>query len=269
MLPVRPGEPDLAGQQYRRFQTPCQDPLLPGQLYRTDRFRLSGDPGDRGRLKKRCVFTFTSGDKERDDALLSPSSGVKESDRRKHRRTDKIHKQIFHGIQKADIQITAQPQRLLRPVTVDEDHVRDIADPDRMVASGRIQHHAAERMEDRILLHIQSHKLIHKAFKKLPHNSHRHRETERYHGEKERRQIKGKPVIVVEKQNKRKAYRRTEESVQRMQDRVPSGDHDVKSIDLSQDLRGKNKTKNRNLQSGGNLDPQFHLYPAWYIKQQK
>ena len=138
-----------------------------------------------------------------------------------------------------------------------------------MIASGRIQHHAAESMENRILLHIQSHKLIHKAFEKLPHNSYRHGEAERYYGEKERRQIKGELLIVIEKQNKRKAYRRTEESVQRMQDCVPSGDHDVKSIDLSQDLRGKNKTKNRNLQSGGNLDPQFYLYPAWYIKQQK
>ena len=108
-------------------------------------------------------------------------------------------------------------------VTVDEDHVRDIAGPDRMIAPGRIQHHAAESMEDRILLHIQSHELIHKTFEKLPHNSYRHGEAERYHGEKERRQIKGELLIVIEKQNKRKSYRRAEKSVQRMQDRIPSG----------------------------------------------
>ena len=47
-----------------------------------------------------------------------------------------------------------------------------------------------------------------------------------------------------------------------MQQRVPTGNPDVVSVDLSQNLRSKDKQKQDDLQSGGKLNPQLDLNQA-------
>ena len=54
-----------------------------------------------------------------------------------------------------------------------------------------------------------------------------------------------------------------------MKNGVPSGDYNIKSINLPQDLRSKNKAQNRNFQSYRYLYPQLYLKPAWNIQKKQ
>ena len=54
-----------------------------------------------------------------------------------------------------------------------------------------------------------------------------------------------------------------------MEDRIPAGDDNVKSIDLSKNLRCKNKAKNRDFQANRNFYSQLYLNPAWNIQQKQ
>lgn len=85
------------------------------------------------------------------------------SENGKHYRTDKVHKQIGHGINKANIQITAYAQRL----SVDID-LGDSIDFIWNSTAACFQQHRRNRVDDSILLHVQAKNHVHGELEKLP-----------------------------------------------------------------------------------------------------
>ena len=104
---------------------------------------------------------------------LNKAKNIKVTDNRKQRRADKVHPQIFHGVQQSHIQISTKSQRYFLSIG-HHDHIRDSPNGHHLVGIGGVQCHGSDLMDDHIFLHIQQQQLIHKTFKKLPHHSNRH-----------------------------------------------------------------------------------------------
>ena len=124
-------------------------------------------------------------------------------------------------------------------------------------------------VDDRVLLHVRAQEEVHAEFKELPQDPDSHGEAEGHQGQERRGQMEGDPVIVVQQHHHGEAYRRGQEAVDGVEHGVPSGDHHIKGVDLTQNFCRKDEAENGDLQGRRQLDPQLHLDPAGHVEQKK
>ena len=82
----------------------------------------------------------------------------------------------------------------------------------------------------------------------MPNSKNSHRtpivmEKQKPPGQERRGQMEGDPVIVVQQHHHGEAYRRGQEAVDGVEHGVPSGDHHIKGVDLTQNSAAKMKQK--------------------------
>ena len=195
-------------------------------------------------------------------ALLALAAGVEEAGDGEHHRADEVHEQVLHGVDDADIQITAQAQAL----AVDDD-ILNALDGHHLIGSGGIQRHGVDRVDDSVLLHIRVEEEVHAELKEFPQHADGHGEAERHQRQEEGRQVEGQPLVVIEQQDHGEAHGGGQEAVEGVEHGVPVGDVHIEGVDLPQDLRREDEAQNGDLQRRRQLDPQLHLEPAGDIQQ--
>ena len=137
---------------------------------------------------------------------------------------------------------------MLGSISRDHNHVGDVVDGHRGVAAGGVQHHGADGVYDRVLLHVQQEHLVHKALEELPQHADCHGEAEGHHRQIDRGELEGQTLVPVQNVQQGEADGRAEKAVEGMEHGVPIGKLDIVSLDLPQDLRREDEQQDDDFQ---------------------
>ena len=107
----------------------------------------------------------------------------------------------------------------------------------------RIKRDGSDILNDKVFLHVQIEKLIERKFHEFPDYADRHGEAESYDRQIQRCQIQGM-TFPVQDIHKGEADGRAQETVNRVQHGVPSGDRRVIMVDFAQYFRRVDKQIN-------------------------
>jgi hypothetical protein len=103
--------------------------------------------------------------------------------------------------------------------------------------------------------------------KNSPQHADGHGEAKCRQRHEKRRQREYQMIVVVENNDQRKAHRRGQKAVQRVQNGVPERNDDIKRVNFTQNFGGEDKTEHRDFQRGRQFNPQLHLNPAGDVEQ--
>ena len=159
---------------------------------------------------------------------LAPVLEVEVTDHAEHGRADEVDKQILHRIVQANIEVPGKAE----VPAVDCDGGNAV-NGDGNVAVRGVQHHGRNGVDDRVLLHVHVEKPIHPELKKFPQNADGHRKTERGQRHIHGRERKLDLCVAVQDVDQRKADRRAEKAVRRVEHRVPVGVLDEVALELA------------------------------------
>ena len=179
----------------------------------------------------RFLFLY-AGNKTSHQLPFSSIFYIEEAKDGKDNSSNKVYEQIFHSIQKADVQIAAKAQRL----TV-YDYLTYIVNCRGVVAPGRVQHDGIDRMYDRVFLHVHTEEHIHAALEKFPDHPDGHGKTEGHNSHEYRGKLEGEALVPVQNIHHRKPDSCGQKAVQRMKQGIPKRVFDIIGPDLSENLR--------------------------------
>ena len=175
------------------------------------------------------IRSFLAGDEALGGgALFALTAGIEKAGDGEYHRSYKVDQQILHGIDEANIQIAAHPQRF--PI---DDHVVDPLYRHDPVAAGGIQTGGVDGVYHRVPLHIRMEKTVHPKLEKLPQYADGHGKAESHHSQKERREVEGQLVVVIEQQHHGKAHSGGQKPVDGVEHGVPVGNSDIEGVDLT------------------------------------
>ena len=121
-----------------------------------------------------------------------------------------------------------------------------------------------DAMYNGVLLHVQIKYLIHRALKKFPYYANGHGKAECNDCHEYRRELDREFLAAIKNVNQREPDGRHQESIYRMQCRIPESKLNIIRLDFSQYLRRKYEDQYRYLQSSGKFYLQVDLYQAWH-----
>ena len=169
-----------------------------------------------------------------------------------HNGAQEIHQQILHGVNDADVQIAVFNANGFTGGGVD-DGFRNVGNGNQVSGVVRVQSDGAEAGYDIILLGVEVEDLVGGELEKLPQNANGHGETKGDDGDIQRRQLKGRAVLI-QQIHQREAHNRAQETIDGMQHGVPSGNQDVIVVDFSHDFCREDEQVDCHLKGGGNLN---------------
>ena len=109
---------------------------------------------------------------------------------------------------------------------------------------------------------------VHAELKELPEDADGHGKAKGHQRQEDGGEVEGEALVVVEEHHHGEAHRRRQEAVEGVEHGVPMGDHHVKGVDLSQNLRRVDEAEDGDLQGGRQLNVELHLNPAGHIEEQ-
>ena len=176
------------------------------------------------------------------DASLPFALDVKETNDAEDQGTDKIDHQILHGIEKTNIEIGGEDQLL--SVSKTYDHLLYALYINGGISFCLVKDHSMKALNVGIILHISVQKRVASEFKKFPQHANGHGKTKSNKSKEKGRQLEFDMAVTVDHIQKCKSKRGKQKTIYRVKNGIPMRNFFIITVDLSQNLRGKDKQQN-------------------------